>query len=506
MAELPSYLTAAKPIPAVERAPWYKTIVPAYLGVMLWFVFWQDLITGGLSPTPCYGMLARGPIPFLLGVIIAIMTCQFFFYLPSALMGHYTGLPLYVIGTAAYGARGGLFMPGFLMGILQFGWLAVNAFFVAGILCTCFGLPATAPGWAHGIIATLFIFVAALVGLKGIRYVGKVGTYLPIIPALLLIILTVITFPGIKKFRLELFAPPPPPLEETFFWDGVSEEEMEPPPPEQRWQGPPPLTSWQIIGAMCIYIVGFFATAGAAGADFAMNTKRPIDVHWGGIVGIIYPTFFIALMVLFILNGAYGLRWIQIQNIGILNPVKLLPDMLDSKLANWAMIGLAISSFPGACFSSFIAANSFKTTMPKVNPFISVGIGALVAALLAVSGVVGKVIWVFQVIGASFGPVCGALFADYLLSGFKWGGPRAGFNPAGWISWIVGFVVGAFNLVVDLLMKWPWASEQIPNLSAYADYIPVPPISAFVVGFALYIFLSVIGARTKRLPFPGVTA
>ena len=32
------------------------------------------------------------------------------------------------------------------------------------------------------------------------------------------------------------------------------------------------------------------------------------------------------------------------------------------------MIGLTLASFPGACFSSFIAANSFKTVMPKVNP------------------------------------------------------------------------------------------------------------------------------------------
>ena len=55
-----------------------------------------------------------------------------------ALLGMRTGLPLYVVGTSTYGARGGLFMPGFLMGLLQFGWLAVNAWAVAKILCMCF--------------------------------------------------------------------------------------------------------------------------------------------------------------------------------------------------------------------------------------------------------------------------------------------------------------------------------------------------------------------------------
>ena len=129
-----------------------------------------------------------------------------------------------------------------------------------------------------------------------------------------------------------------------------------------------------------------------------------------------------------------------------------MPDLLGARFANICLIGLAIASFPGACFSSFIAANSFKTTMPKINPFVSVGIGAAVSVVLAVTGWAGEVVKVFQVIGASFGPVCGAMLADYWLSGGKWSGPRAGFNPAGWISWIVGLAVGAFNLVVDMLL------------------------------------------------------
>ena len=109
--------------------------------------------------------------------------------------------------------------------------------------------------------------------------------------------------------------------------------------------------------------------------------------------------------------------------------------------------------------------------MPKVNPFISVGIGTLVAVVLAVTGWAGKVIRVFQVIGASFGPVCGAMMADYLLSGRKWSGPRAGFNPAGWISWIVGFAVGAFNLVLPLMLNG-MGRQTFPNLADYRTTSP----------------------------------
>ena len=95
------------------------------------------------------------------------------------------------------------------------------------------------------------------------------------------------------------------------------------------------------------------------------------------------------------------------------------------------MIGLTLAAFPGACFSSFIAANSFKTVMPKVSPFISVGIGTVVSIILALTGVAGKLPLVFGFIGASFGPICGAMAADYLLAGKRWSGPAQGFNPAG---------------------------------------------------------------------------
>lgn len=126
--------------------------------------------------------------------------------------------------------------------------------------------------------------------------------------------------------------------------------------------------------------------------------------------------------------------------------------------------------------------------MPKVNPFVSVGIGTLVSILLAVTGWALDVIPFFDVIGASFGPVCGAMVADYLLSRGKWAGPRAGFNPAGWISWGVGFVVGALNVVLKLLGQPP--------------VIPCAPVAAFAVGFVLYYVLAKAGLESKTVAMP----
>jgi len=150
------------------------------------------------------------------------------------------------------------------------------------------------------------------------------------------------------------------------------------------------------------------------------------------------------------------------------------------------MIGLTLAAFPGACFSSFIAANSFKTTMPKINPFISVGLGAVVSIILAVTGVAGNLMGVFGLIGASFGPICGAMMVDYLLSGGKWTGPRAGFNPAGWIAWAAGFVVGI-----------------LPNLGVN---VPVAPVLAFIIGAVVYFLCSKMGMRSAVVPLPGALA
>jgi cytosine permease len=83
------------------------------------------------------------------------------------------------------------------------------------------------------------------------------------------------------------------------------------------------------------------------------------------------------------------------------------------------------------------------------------------------------------------------MVADYLLSGMKWPGPRAGFNAAGWISWFFGFVVGAPDLFA-----------MIPGLDFLQGLIPCPPMAAFVVGFVLYYILAKLGMESQSLEMP----
>jgi cytosine permease len=488
MSNLPDYIASAKPATLASRVAWYKTVAPTYAGVMLWFVFWKELVKGYGTPG---GVLSSGIGAALIGLLVAALICHFLFYLVPGLLGMQTGLPLYIVGSSTYGARGSLFMPGLLMGLLQFGWLAVNGLAVSDVLCQCFkvglepdGIKAQIPGIWHGTLATIFIFLAAFVGLKGIQYVGRVATWLPLIPLVVLIILVVKTAGGLADFTPEKLIAPAAAAGDKAAALGVTSQA---------------LGTWGVIAVLCTYVVGFFATAGAAGTDIASSTRNESDVHWGGMVGIVLATLIAGGAAILVIAGVYGSyqagaahNLIAANHLGNYSPVEILEDILGKDVANLAMIGLAISSFPGACFSALIAANSFKTTMPKINPLASVGIGALVAAILAVTGIVAKVIWVFEVIGASFGPICGAMLADYLLAGKKWNGPRAGFNPAGWLSWLIGFGVGAFNLL----------AKTIPDLDAWKGFVPCPPVSAFVVGFVLYVLLTVLGVKTRTLDMP----
>ena len=500
MASLPSYVAAAKPVPLENRAAWHHNTAPAYAGIVLWFVFWQDIAGGGGTPG---GVLAEGLPTALLALVLAAVICYSLFFLVPGMLGMKSGLPLYVVGTSTYGVQGGLLMPGFLMGLLQFGWLAVNAFAVGVILCKCFAIGLDAkgdvivPGPIHGVIAAVFVAGSAMVGLKGIQYVGKVATYLPLIPFVLLIILLAKSAGGLGAFTPEKViggGKEQAAAAEAVAAETVAPEEGRQAAPEKVDAGaaPCPLNKLGVIAMLCTFVVGFFATAGAAGVDFGMNNRDESDVQCGGLVGIVLATVFAGGMAMLIVAGAYGAGLVPADAAGSLNPITLMKGgILTVGVANVFMILLAVSSFPPACFSSFIAANSFRTTLPNVNPWLSVGCGTAVAVILAVSGVAGKVIAVFVVIGASFGPVCGAMAADYLLSGRKWAGPRAGFNPAGWISWIVGFAIGAADFIA-----------KIPGLEEVKGKVPAPPVAAFLVGFVLYYLLAKAGLESKSLEMP----
>ena len=555
--QLPSYITSAVPNPPGNRAPWFKNTAPTYAGIFLWFVFWQDAVN---APSTCGG-LAHGVGIALLGIALAALICHFLFYLVPGLLGQQTGLPLYIVGTSTFGATGGFLMPGFLMGLLQFGWLGVNIFFSSGALAEFTGVKAE-------IIMVIFGVLAAFVGLKGIQYVAKVATYLPLIPIAVLVIMFVKTVGGVGSFD-------PKAMADTHF--AVTTSAI------QTATASPGMHLGAVIALMLTYIVGFFATAGAAGVDFGTNSRHRGDVQMGGLMGIALAIMLTTGLSALIVAGVHGsseysktaadaakqavkqavfkaalgvedkeaakladeattpevnqaviktalgvddkeaaklaaaptkqegitaivdaakakakaagkeLKDEDLEAVSVkaaatalYQTTNLIKAVLGEKMYKLLLFLLAVAAFPPACFSSFIAANSFKTTLPKVNPFLSVGIGAAVSIILAVTHLAGQVIPVFVIIGASFGPICGAMMVDYLLSGGKWSGPRAGFNPAGWIAWALGFVVGI-----------------LPN---FGLPVPAAPVAAFVIGAVVYFLCAKLGMLSSVVPLSQPTA
>ncbi len=464
---LPDYVASAQPVPQASRMPWYKSTAQTYAGIMLWFVFWESVPSSGAT-TPG-GILAHGLAVAVIGVILAAFICHFASYLAPGLMGMKAGLPLAVVGTSTYGVTGGFLMPGFFMGILQFGWLAVNSWFSAMLLAKLAGHGEGSV--MHLGIGIVWALVAAFVGLKGIQYVAKVATYLPLIPLVILLILLAKTGSGIGNFKPEML--------------GVPAEA--------------PVSAANLMLLVIANIVGFFATAGAAGADIASSNRDTKDVQLGGLVGVVGATVFTGCAALLIVAGTYGSDLMSGEV--VLKPTDLMSKIMGNQVANIFWLLLALAAFPPACFSSLIAANSFKNTLPKVNPFISCGIGTACSIALVVTKYAGNAAAVFGIIGASFGPICGAMTADYLLAGRKWPGPRAGFNMAGWLSWAVGFVVGAWNSFFQ-----PTLNSLLEPTTKLEFQMPCPPVAAIIVGFVLYIVFAQLGLVSRTLEMPPAKA
>lgn len=461
---VPSYLECAKPNPAANRAPWYKNIAPVYAGIFLWFVFWSGAAASGSENAG--GILAAGWPIALFGIFAGAVICYVLFYHVFGRFGQKTGLPLYIVGTSTFGAQGGLILPGFLMGLLQFGWVAVNIAGATMALNVMLKLPAGHAGLY--VIMLAWGIGGVVMALKGIKYVAMISTWLPIIPAVVLVVMLAKTIGGLGSFDASA-------LVKAAQLGGVAK---------------PALSGVAIIFLMISYIVGFTATAGAAGCDFGTNARDKKDVFWGGFMGVTVAIFLTAGIAALIVAGFYGTeagKAMLAQGKVVLDPMGLLTAILGAQTGGIVAFLLALCAFPSCCFSSIIAATSIKTTLPKVNPWVSCGIGCAIAEVLAMTGVALKLPVIFGFFGASFGPICGAMVAEYIMSKGRWTGPRAGFNPAGWIAWVVGFVIGA----QPQLIAW-----GLP----LGKPLPLNLILAFFAGAIIYALLSKV--QTPVLSYP----
>jgi cytosine permease len=437
---LPEYIVKSVPNPSDKRAPWYVNTAPSYAGIFLWVVFYQQIAQGTLNNAGVGLSLA--------GLAVAGLLCYAFCYYAPGMLGMKTGYPLYVVGSSTFGTTGGYLMPGLLMGLLQIGWFAVNASLSTTFILKGLGQPSDAGTPAFTVIAVVWGLVMAYIGVKGIQYVAKVSLYLNLVAFLMVLFVFIKTSGGIAHYQLPANAVP-------------------------------------LLGFAAIIqiVVGFFATAGAAGTDFGMNSRNACDVKWGGLVGITLAILYAGGLPLMSVAGARGLD----PNFTGTTYGDVI-GVIGGFMATAMFFLFAVASIAPACFCAFIAGNSFSTMLPKVPRMGSTMVGAVIAIILAVTGLAGNLVNVFLIVGASFGPICGAMTADYILAGKKWAGPRKGINFAGYIAWALGFVVGIIPF--------------LPVSQAVKNYTQPQVLYSYVVGFLAYLILAKAGLEPETVDMP----
>jgi cytosine permease len=415
---------------------------PTYAGIFLWIAFYKDIAGSTLTHA--------GAAVCMAGLVVAGLLCYALYYFVPGMLGMKTGYPLYVVGSSTFGTAGGYVMPGLLMGLLQIGWFAVGTFISSQFILNALGIDAK-PGSMPFIIAgVIWGYIMGYVGAKGIQYVSKVSLYLNFIPLVMLLIVLFQTSGGIANYA--------PPAADT--------------------------NNYLAFTTIIAIVIGFFATAGAAGADFGMNARHAGDVKMGGLVGVALAAIVAGGLPLLSVAGAHGMNLPGLTGWNYDDVIKAI----GGPIATAMFFLFTIASIPAACVCSFIAGNSFNTMIPSVPRVASTMVGVTIAIILAVTGVAADLISFFVIVGASFGPICGAMAADYLLSGKKWAGPRQGINWAGYGAWALGFIVGI-----------------LPNLPISPDikaYVQPAVLYSFVVGFVVYIVLAKMGLEPKTVEMP----
>ena len=262
---LPDYISKAVPNPVSNRAPWYVNTAPTYAGIFLWVVFYKDIAKGTLDQA--------GVGLCLLGLGVAGLLSYALFYRMPAMLGMQTGYPLYIVGSSTFGTKGGYLVPGLLMGLLQVGWISVNAFVSTLFILKGVGSTAGPGSLPFALIAIAWAYAMSYVGVKGIQYVAKFALYLSCIPLIMIVLVFARTAGGVAGYSVPFGASP-------------------------------------YVGFMMLIqlVVGFFATAGAAGVDFGMNSRDARDVRWGGLVGIALAILIAGGLPMLSVAGAHGLN------------------------------------------------------------------------------------------------------------------------------------------------------------------------------------------------------
>ncbi len=499
---------------SVEPKPWQTGLAPVYIGVFLWIAFSdrlgrRALPVGGLG-WAMLGALAAGPLAYAL-----------LFRVPAT-WGWKTGRRLDAVAAGTFGVRGAPLVPGLLMAMGQVVLFAVAVGYavdltfdglVAGRMVDPRALRPVQVGGATLrsplVLATslAWAIITGLVSFRFTRWIAALMQYFPLFPALLLGVAMVGTLTGLRNFRPT---------------------------------GVDPLDPGLVLapreGAILAFLLtfqwvfGFAALAGVAGVDWGAGSVALRDVRAGGWVGFGLAPVVVAALALLAVAGhqgslaaaqpfsfeppkTYARRPPSGSTIGDLpgrpggeapassaSPVPgpdappftlraVLVGGFDRRVGFAMLLIFGLASLAPAIYASFGFGRRFSAMGPGVAPLAWTLLGATAGWLLIVGGWAGRPEDVFNVLGAAFAPVSGAMAADYALRRGRWPGPRRGVNPPGLIAWALGLAVGLVPTVARALG------------SARPDRFQPAALGAFAVAFLAYALLAL--ARLESRPVEG---
>ena len=500
-----------RPDEPIEPKPWQNGVAPVYIAIFLWIAFFdqvgrQALPIGGLNWS-LLGAVVAGPLGYLL------------LYRPSALWGHRSGMPLEELATSTFGVKGAAVVPGLLLGIGQIilfsvavGYaveLSLEGLALGGLLDPR-SLRASQVGGATMksplflATALFWAFAAALVSLKFTRWIAYLMQFFPIFPAVMLGGAMLAMLSGLPSFRIDPGFPVGNPA-----LGRIS---------ESTWV--PPEAGLRAFAMTLQWVFAFSAVAGVMGADWGRGSRSAHDVKVGGWVGMAFAPAIVAALTLIALAGYQGsrpskgvdfsadarpgdgpARGSTIQDLDRPSnapgpPIAAPPFTFHAlmiggfrpKIGAFMLATFGLASLAPAVSSSWGFGTQLRRLGPGLSRFAWTMMGAATAWLLVIGGWFDRPEVAFNLLGATFSPIAGAIAADYRRHRGVWPGPRNGFHPAGLIAWAIGAGVGLTPMIAGRL-----GDTRIAQLQPAA-------LAAFVVAYLVYEVLGLVGGDRRKAP------
>ncbi|MGE3820684.1 MAG: hypothetical protein AB7I30_14820 [Isosphaeraceae bacterium] len=468
---VPDWFQRALEPTGVPRRTWRHGLAPAYIGLFLWIVYFDQI------PREVLGR--GGLLTAVIGCGIGAGLCHLLLYLAPAMLGVSTGRSLMVVSTSTFGLEGAAWVPGLVLSLAQVLTIAVSVGYgtslcfwgldLLGLLDLSWVGPAPpARGfWTNPVFlvtAAAWGLATTMVGGHLVRVIVALMLVYPFVPAAILAASSIAAFRGLPRFDPAMITPS-----------------------TDLGSGPPEAVA---VATAVQLLFGFFAPTALASVDWGAATTEPAEVRKGGVVSVSLAAWIVATLAILTVAGSVGAGLVsrpRFEPGGVFDSTyqQSLIVLLGAKVAGALFQLLALTALAPACYAGHFLFQWLHDWRPWLSRNGWTLLGLAVALILIASGWAFRLAEVFGVLGALCAPAVGGMTAEYLRARGRWRGVREGYHWPGMIAWSSGFVVGMVPTVARALgmtgpILWhPWA------------------LHGYLVAFFVYLLLTPLGLGSR---------